>query len=110
VNLDRLQRAPNIAIVGSTSPVGKELKDLVQESGIPFGKVSLIDTEIRGSARGICRTIQITQVISHLRRKCRHRLLCMQSEIMGLPPAAQRPGSINRFDKAGREEHFPSMD
>jgi len=65
VNLDRLQRAPNIAIVGSTSPVGKELKDLVQESGIPFGNVNLIDTEeYAGLLQEFAGQIQITQVIS----------------------------------------------
>jgi len=65
VNLDRLQRAPNIAIVGSTSPVGKELKDLVQESGIPFGNVKLIDTEeYAGLLQEFAGQIQITQVIS----------------------------------------------
>jgi hypothetical protein len=39
VNLDRLHRAPNIAIVGSSSPVGKELKELIQESSMPVGNV-----------------------------------------------------------------------
>jgi len=65
VNLDRLQRSPNIAIVGSSSPVGKELKDLIQESGLPIGKVSLIDTEeYAGLLQEFAGQIQITQIIS----------------------------------------------
>jgi aspartate-semialdehyde dehydrogenase len=65
VNLDRLQRAPNIAIVGSSSPVGKELKDLIQESGLPVGKVKLIDTEeYAGLLQEFAGQIQITQVIA----------------------------------------------
>ena len=65
MNLDRLQRSPNIAIVGSSSPVGKELKDLIQESGIPVGSVKLIDTEeYAGLLQEFAGQIQITQVIS----------------------------------------------
>jgi aspartate-semialdehyde dehydrogenase len=65
VNLDRLQRAPNIAIVGSSSPVGKELKDLIQESGLPVGNLKLIDTEeYAGLLQEFAGQIQITQVIS----------------------------------------------
>jgi aspartate-semialdehyde dehydrogenase len=65
VNLDRLQRAPNIAIVGSSSPVGKELKDLIQESGLPVGKVKLIDTEeYAGLLQEFAGQIEITQVIA----------------------------------------------
>jgi aspartate-semialdehyde dehydrogenase len=65
VNLDRLQRAPNIALVGSSSPVGKELKDLIQESGLPVGHLKLIDTEeYAGLLQEFAGQIQITQVIS----------------------------------------------
>lgn len=65
MNLDRLQRAPNIALVGSSSPVGKELKDLIQESGLPVGNVKLIDTEeYAGLLQEFAGQIQITQVIS----------------------------------------------
>jgi len=65
VNLDRLQRAPNIAIVGASSPVGKELKDLIQESGLPVGNLKLIDTEeYAGLLQEFAGQIQITQVIS----------------------------------------------
>ena len=65
MNLDRLQRAPNIAIVGSSSPVGKELKELIQESGLPVGNVKLTDTEeYAGLLQEFAGQIQITQVIS----------------------------------------------
>jgi len=65
VNLDRLQRAPNIAIIGSSSPVGKELKDLIQESGLPVGNIKLTDTEeYAGLLQEFAGQIQITQVIS----------------------------------------------
>jgi aspartate-semialdehyde dehydrogenase len=65
VNLDRIQRAPNIALVGSSSPVGKELKDLIQESGLPVGNLKLIDTEeYAGLLQEFAGQIQITQVIS----------------------------------------------
>jgi aspartate-semialdehyde dehydrogenase len=65
VNLDRLQRAPNIALVGSSSPVGKELRDLIQESGLPVGSLKLIDTEeYAGLLQEFAGQIQITQVIS----------------------------------------------
>ena len=65
MNLDRLQRAPNIALVGSSSPAGKELKDLIQESGLPVGNVKLIDTEeYAGLLQEFAGQIQITQVIS----------------------------------------------
>ncbi|HET9130626.1 MAG TPA: Asd/ArgC dimerization domain-containing protein [Terriglobia bacterium] len=65
MNLDRLQRAPNIALVGSSSPVGKELKDLIQESGLPVGNLKLIDTEeYAGLLQEFAGQIQITQVIS----------------------------------------------
>ena len=65
MNLDRLQRAPNIAIVGSSSPVGKELKELLQESGLPVGDIKLLDTEeYAGLLQEFAGQIQITQIIS----------------------------------------------
>jgi aspartate-semialdehyde dehydrogenase len=65
VNLDRLRRAPNIAIIGSSSPVGKELKDLIQETGLPLGNLKLVDTEeYAGLLQEFAGQIQITQVIS----------------------------------------------
>lgn len=65
MNPDRLRRAPNIAIVGSSSPVGKELKDLIQETGLPVGNVKLLDTEeYAGLLQEFAGQIQITQIIS----------------------------------------------
>ncbi|HLQ78874.1 MAG TPA: Asd/ArgC dimerization domain-containing protein [Terriglobia bacterium] len=65
MNLDRLRRAPNVAIVGSSSPVGKELKELLQESGLPVGNIKLLDTEeYAGLLQEFAGQIQITQIIS----------------------------------------------
>lgn len=60
-----MRRAPNVAIVGSSSPVGKELKDLLQESGLPVGNVKLLDTEeYAGLLQEFAGQIQITQIIA----------------------------------------------
>jgi aspartate-semialdehyde dehydrogenase len=65
VNLDRLRRAPNLAIVGSSSPVGKELKDLIQDSTLPVGKVKLLDTEgYSGLLQEFAGQIEVTQIVS----------------------------------------------
>jgi aspartate-semialdehyde dehydrogenase len=65
VNLDRLSRAPNLAIIGSSSPVGKELKDLIQDSPLPVGKVKLLDTEgYAGLLQEFAGQIEVTQIIS----------------------------------------------
>ena len=65
MNLDRLRRAPNVAIVGSSSPVGKELKELLQEAGLPVGDIKLLDTEeYAGLLQEFAGQIKITQIIS----------------------------------------------
>ena len=65
MNRDRLHRAPNVAIVGSSSPVGKELKDIIRETGLPVGDMKLLDTEeYAGLLQEFAGQIQITQVIS----------------------------------------------
>jgi len=65
VKLDRLSRAPNLAIIGSSSPVGKELKDLIQESNLPLGKVKLLDTEgYDGLLQEFAGQIEVTQIVS----------------------------------------------
>jgi aspartate-semialdehyde dehydrogenase len=67
VNPDRLRKAPNIAIVGSSSPVGKELKEMVEASDLPIGKLSLFETEeYAGLLQEFAGEIQITQIISPL--------------------------------------------
>jgi aspartate-semialdehyde dehydrogenase len=65
VNLDRLRKAPNIAIVGSSSPLGKELKEMVEDSELPIGRLSLLETEdYAGLLQEFAGEIQITQIIS----------------------------------------------
>jgi aspartate-semialdehyde dehydrogenase len=65
VNPDRLRKTPNIAIVGSSSPLGKELRDLIEAPEFPAGKVSLIETEeYAGLLQEFAGEIQITQVLS----------------------------------------------
>jgi aspartate-semialdehyde dehydrogenase len=51
VNPDRLRKAPNIAIVGSTSPVGKELKEMLEASEFPMGRFLLLETEEYAGSR-----------------------------------------------------------
>jgi aspartate-semialdehyde dehydrogenase len=65
VNLERLRRAPNVAIVGSSSPVGKELKELVQETELPIGKLKLLETEeYAGLLQEFAGQIEITQILA----------------------------------------------
>jgi aspartate-semialdehyde dehydrogenase len=65
MNPERLRKAPNIAIVGSTSLLGKELKEMLEDRGFPIGKLSLIETEeYAGLLQEFAGEIQITQVIS----------------------------------------------
>jgi aspartate-semialdehyde dehydrogenase len=65
VNLDRLRKAPNIAIVGSSSPLGKELKEMIEDSELPIGRLSLVETEdYAGLLQEFAGEIQITQIIS----------------------------------------------
>ena len=45
VNPERLRQAPNIAIVGSSSPLGKELRETLDSAGFPAGRLSLLETE-----------------------------------------------------------------
>jgi len=65
VNLERLRRAPNVAIVGSSSPVGKELKELIQETEIPIGNLKLLETEeYAGLLQEFAGQIEITQILA----------------------------------------------
>ena len=65
VNPERLRQAPNIAIVGSSSPLGKELKETLESSGFPTGKLSLLETEeYAGLLQEFAGEIRITQIIS----------------------------------------------
>src|SRR5262245_66188160 len=61
----RLRKAPNIAIVGSTSLLGKELREMLESGAFPIGRLVLLETEeYAGLLQEFAGEIQITQVIS----------------------------------------------
>src|SRR5262245_11661965 len=61
----RLRKSPNIAIVGSTSLLGKELREMLEGRGLPIGHLALLETEeYAGLLQEFAGEIQITQVIS----------------------------------------------
>src|SRR5262245_33008392 len=65
MNEDRLRRTPNVGIVGSSSLLGKELKEILEEGGFPLGKLTLLETEeYAGLLQEFAGDIQITQIIS----------------------------------------------
>ena len=65
MNEDRLRRSPNVGIIGSSSLLGKELKDMIEEGGFPLGKLILLETEeYAGLLQEFAGDIQITQIIS----------------------------------------------
>jgi aspartate-semialdehyde dehydrogenase len=65
VNPERLRQAPNVAIVGSSSPLGKELREIIETSAFPVGTLSLVETEeYAGLLQEFAGEIQITQIIS----------------------------------------------
>lgn len=65
MNAQRLRKAPNVAIVGSTSLLGKELQDMLEFRGLPVGKLTLLETEeYAGLLQEFAGDIQITQVIA----------------------------------------------
>ena len=65
MNPERLRHAPNVAIVGSSSPLGQELRELIETSGFPAGNLSLFETEeYAGLLQEFAGEIQITQIIS----------------------------------------------
>jgi aspartate-semialdehyde dehydrogenase len=60
-----LRKTPNIAIVGSSSLLGKELKQMLEDSEFPTAKLALFETEeYAGLLQEFAGDIQITQVIS----------------------------------------------
>jgi len=62
---DRLRKSPNIAIVGSTSLLGKELRETLESRALPMGRLVLLETEeYAGLLQEFAGEIQITQVIS----------------------------------------------
>src|SRR5262249_57913081 len=65
MNTQRLRKSPNVAIVGSTSLVGKELREMLESGSLPIGKLALLETEeYAGLLQEFAGQIQITQVIS----------------------------------------------
>jgi aspartate-semialdehyde dehydrogenase len=65
VNPERLRKSPNVAIVGSSSPLGKELRELIETSAFPVGRLSLLETEeYAGLLQEFAGEIRITQIIS----------------------------------------------
>src|SRR5207245_7317963 len=60
-----LRKSTNISIVWSTSLLGKELRQMLDDRGLPVGRVALLETEeYAGLLQEFARDIQITQVIS----------------------------------------------
>src|SRR6185503_21281752 len=65
MDAQRLRKSPNIAIVGSTSLLGKELQEMIEARGLPIGRLELLETEeYAGLLQEFAGEIQITQVIS----------------------------------------------
>src|SRR5579884_704570 len=65
MNPDRLRRSPNVGIVGSSSLLGKELKEMIEEGGFPLGRLVLLETEeYAGLLQEFAGDIRITQIIS----------------------------------------------
>ena len=65
MDAQRLRKSPNIAIVGSTSLLGKELQEMLAGRGLPVGRLTLLETEeYAGLLQEFAGEIQITQVIS----------------------------------------------
>src|SRR5437660_3235361 len=65
MNQERLRKSPNIAIVGSTSLLGKELQQMIEDRGLSLGRLTLLETEeYAGLLQEFAGDIRITQVIS----------------------------------------------
>src|SRR5438552_10730979 len=65
MNEERLRRSPNVGIVGSSSLLGKELKEMIEGGGFPLGRLILLETEeYAGLLQEFAGDIQISQIIS----------------------------------------------
>ena len=65
MNQERLRKSPNVAIIGSSSLLGKELQEMLEDRGFPTGRFALLETEeYAGLLQEFAGEIQITQVIS----------------------------------------------
>src|SRR5438876_4296659 len=62
---DRLRKPPNVAIVGSTSLLGKELRQMLEDRSWPAGRIALLETEeYAGLLQEFAGDLRITQVIT----------------------------------------------
>src|SRR5437867_6181903 len=65
MNQDRLRKSPNIAIVGSTSLLGKELRQMLDDRSVAVSRLAMLETEAyAGLLQEFAGDIRITQVIS----------------------------------------------
>jgi aspartate-semialdehyde dehydrogenase len=65
MNAQRIRKSPNVAIVGATSLLGKELQDVLEARGLPMARLALLETEeYAGLLQEFAGEIQITQIIS----------------------------------------------
>jgi aspartate-semialdehyde dehydrogenase len=65
MDAQRLRKSPNIAVVGSTSLLGKELREMLEDRAFPIGKLALLETEeYAGLLQEFAGDLQITQVIA----------------------------------------------
>src|SRR6476660_2990902 len=65
MDTERLRKAPNSAIVGSTSLLGKELQEMLEAGSLRTGRLTLMETEeYAGLLQEFAGEIQITQIIS----------------------------------------------
>src|SRR5215468_10816617 len=65
MNEDRLRRSPNVGIIGSSSLLGKELMEMIEQGGFPLGRLITLETEeYAGLLQEFAGDIQITQIIS----------------------------------------------
>lgn len=63
-------RKPSVAIVGSSSLIGRDLRELLEERAFPLSSLDLLETEeYAGLLQEFAGTIQVTQVISKDRLK-----------------------------------------
>jgi aspartate-semialdehyde dehydrogenase len=62
---NRIHKNPNVAIVGSSSLLGKELKEMVEDHHFPKGRLLLLETEeYAGLLQEFAGEILVTQIIS----------------------------------------------
>ena len=74
-----VRQAPNVAIVGSSSPMGKNCETSLRSPGFRPANSSLLETEeYAGLLQEFAGEIRIAQIISPEPRRHRYRVLCLQ--------------------------------